>query len=147
MLCHAARRVFQLVPGAAPNYLSLRSERIVLCLQRQLWVDVHGFEEVAAAARREKKPATYRAAIELYSGELLPEDHYEEWTEGRCEEVRQLYLALLIELADRYKERGEHGLAVEALQKAVAEENILEEAHTARYIDMPLLSGRLDCRD
>ena len=119
----------------------------VLCLQRQLWVDVHGFEEVAATARREKEPATYRAAIELYSGELLPEDRYEEWTEGRCEEVRQLYLALLIELADLYKERGEHGLAIEALQKAVAEENILEEAHTARYIDMALLSGRLYCRD
>ena len=115
--------------------------------QRQLWVDVDGFEEVAATARREKEPATYRAAIELYSGELLPEDRYEEWTEGRCEELRQLYLALLIELADLYKERGEHGLVVEALQKTVAEENILEEAYTARYIDMTLLSGRLDCRD
>ena len=50
---HAARRVFQLGPGHARNYLSLRSERIVLCPERQLWVDVEAFEEVAATARRE----------------------------------------------------------------------------------------------
>jgi DNA-binding SARP family transcriptional activator len=55
----------------------------VLCPRGQLWVDVEAFEEVAATARREKEPAAYWTAIELYSGELLPEDRYEEWSEGR----------------------------------------------------------------
>jgi predicted ATPase/DNA-binding SARP family transcriptional activator/DNA-binding CsgD family transcriptional regulator len=126
---HVARRVFDPDPSAGSRYLSLQDDQLVLCPGGQLLVDVEAFEETAAAARRSKDPLAYRTAIELYSGELLPEDRYEEWAERRREELRQLYLALLIELADLYNERGEHGSAVEALQKAVAEEPILEEAH------------------
>jgi DNA-binding SARP family transcriptional activator len=44
-----------------------------------LWVDVESFEDAAGAARRARDPATYRAAIELYTGELLTEDRYESW--------------------------------------------------------------------
>jgi predicted ATPase/DNA-binding SARP family transcriptional activator len=136
---HAARRVLD--PDAGSLYLASEDASLVLCPEGNLWVDVEAFEEVAATARREKEPATYQGAIELYSGELLPEDRYEEWAQGRREELRQLYLALIVELADLYKERGEHRLAVEALQKAVAEEPILEEAHTG-LMGLYVLSGR-----
>ena len=54
-----------------------------------------------------RDPAAYRAAIDLYAGDLLPEDRYEEWAEGRRENLRQLYLALLIELAGLYEERDD----------------------------------------
>ena len=53
----------------------------MLCPEGQLWVDVEAFEEAAETARRSRDPAAYRAAIELYAGELLPEDRYEEWAE------------------------------------------------------------------
>ena len=43
-------------------------------------MDVEVFEEAADTARRSNDPSAYRAAIELYSGELLPEDRFEEWT-------------------------------------------------------------------
>ena len=59
-----------------------------------------------SAARRSRNPAAFRAAIDLYAGELLPGDRYEEWTEGRREALRRLYLALLIELAGLYEEQG-----------------------------------------
>ena len=39
--------------------------------------------------------------------ETSSEDRYEEWAEGRREELRQLYLALLFELAGLYEERGD----------------------------------------
>ena len=48
-----------------------------MCPQGHLWVDVVAFEEAVNTARCSKDPAAYRTAIELYSGELLPEDRYE----------------------------------------------------------------------
>ena len=77
-----------------------------------------GCESVSPA----KEPA-YRATIDLYSGDLLPEDRYEGWAENRREELRQLYLALLVELAGLHEGRGEHERGLEALRRAVREES------------------------
>jgi DNA-binding SARP family transcriptional activator len=126
---HAARKVID--PAIGSRYLASEDESLVLCPKGDLWVDVDAFEQAAVRARGTKEPATYRAALDLYEGDLLPEDRYEEWTEGEREELRQLYLALLIELAALHEERDEHGLAIEALRKATAREPILEEAHVS----------------
>jgi predicted ATPase/DNA-binding SARP family transcriptional activator/DNA-binding CsgD family transcriptional regulator len=126
---HVARRRFDPDPNTAARYLTLQGDQLALCPGEQLWVDMEAFEEAAAAARRSQDPAAYRTAIELYAGDLLPEDRYEEWAEARREEVRRLHLALLVELASLYEERGEHGPAVEALRRVEAEEPTLEKAH------------------
>jgi len=99
---HAARRTLE--PDTGSRYLELQGEQLVLCPGGQLWVDVEAFEEAASTARRSRDPAAYRAAIELYTGELLPEDRYEEWLEGRREALRQLYLTLLAGLATLQEE-------------------------------------------
>jgi len=138
---HVARRVFDPDPSAASRYLSLKGEQLALCPGEQLWVDVEAFEGTAAAARRSKDPAAFRTAIELYSGELLPEDRYEEWAQTRREELRRLCLTLLIELASLYEVRGEHEPAVEELRRVIAEEPTLEEAH-AGLMRLYALSGR-----
>jgi two-component SAPR family response regulator len=80
---HVARRTLHPDPEINSRYLTLSGEQLLMCPQGQLWVDVEAFEEAAATARRSKDLAAYRAAIELYSGELLPEDRYEEWAESR----------------------------------------------------------------
>ncbi|HYQ83136.1 MAG TPA: BTAD domain-containing putative transcriptional regulator, partial [Rubrobacter sp.] len=104
-------------------------------------MDVEAFEEAAATARREEEPAAYRAAIELYAGELLPADRYEEWAEEKRGEFRRLYLGLLVELARAYEERGDLGRAVQTLQMTVAKEPTLEEAHFD-LMRLYALSGR-----
>ena len=126
-ILHASRRILD--PTAGSRYLYVHGEQLVLCPGDQVLVDVEAFEEAAAAARRSQDPATYRTAIELYAGELLPEDRYEEWAEARREELRRLHLELLVELAGLYEERREHGPAIEALHRVVAEELTQEEAH------------------
>jgi hypothetical protein len=63
--------------------------------------------------------AAYRAAIELYAGELLPEDCYEEWTQERRAELRRTYLELL---AGLHEKREEYEPAIEVLRLAVSEE-------------------------
>ena len=136
---HTARKVLD--PAMGSRYLTSDDESLVLCPEGELWVDVDAFEQAAATARGAKESATYRAALDLYEGDLLPEDRYEEWTVGRREELRQLYLALLVELAGLHEERDEHGLAIEALRKATAKEPILEEAHVD-LMRLHAVSGR-----
>ena len=126
---HGARRALAADSIVASHYLASKEERVALCPEVELWVDVEAFEEAASAARRSRDPGAYRAALELYGGELLPEDRYEEWTEGRRGELIRLYLALLVELAGLYQERGDHHSAVVTLHAVLAEEPINEEAH------------------
>jgi DNA-binding SARP family transcriptional activator len=52
-------------PVAASRYLASKEERIALCQELELWVDVEAFEEAASAARHSHDPAAYRAALEL----------------------------------------------------------------------------------
>jgi DNA-binding SARP family transcriptional activator len=113
---HFARRTLDPAPPIASRYLELQGEQLVLCPDGQLWVDIEAFEEAAKAARRSGEPAAYRAAIELYAGELLPEDRYEEWTQDRREGLRQLHLTLLVELAGVHEEREEYESAIQALR-------------------------------
>ena len=126
---------------AVSSYLQLRDERLALCPDGPLWVDVGAFEEAAITARHGREAAAYRAALDLYSGELLPQDRYETWVEQRRAELRELYLSLLVELAALYEERGEHEPAIEALSGVVAKEPKHEDAHVG-LMRLYALSGR-----
>jgi predicted ATPase/DNA-binding SARP family transcriptional activator/DNA-binding CsgD family transcriptional regulator len=127
---HFARGVLESIPAStASRHLSLQGDLIVLCPEGLLWVDVEAFEGAAATARRSREPTAYRAAIELYAGELLPEDTYEEWTQERRASLRRTYLDLLVGLARLYEEREEYEPAIEALRRAVAEEPTNEETY------------------
>jgi len=128
---HVARRALEPDPTIATRYLSLRNEQLVMSPEGRLWVDVEAFEEAAASARHSGDPAAYRAAIELYSGELLPEDRYEEWTEEHRRRLREGYLSLLRKLARLCEEHADYDCAIDALRRAVAEEPTREEAHAS----------------
>jgi DNA-binding SARP family transcriptional activator len=116
---HAARKALGVVGSL---YLASEDESLVLCPESDLRVDVEVFEEAALTARRSRDPAACRMALDLYAGELLPEDRYEEWAENRRADLRRMYLELLAELAALHEERGEYGSAAEALQSVVTEE-------------------------
>jgi predicted ATPase/DNA-binding SARP family transcriptional activator/DNA-binding CsgD family transcriptional regulator len=124
---HTARKIIDADAGS--HYLASEYESLVLCPGGDLWVDVDAFEEAAATARRSQDPAACRAALDLYAGELLPEDRYAEWSQDRREQLRRLNLDLLVELARLHEGRGEDGAAIEALSRALAIEPSLEQAH------------------
>jgi predicted ATPase/DNA-binding SARP family transcriptional activator len=125
---HVARRALE--PDlSAPHYIVSHGEQLALCPDRPLWVDVEAFEEAAASARRSRDPAAYRVALDLYAGDLLPEDLYEDWAEDRRRQVRNSYLALLVEMAELCEERRDLGSAIDALREAVCEEPEHEAAH------------------
>ncbi|HSK82880.1 MAG TPA: BTAD domain-containing putative transcriptional regulator [Rubrobacter sp.] len=124
---HTARRTFDLSMGY--RYLASRDESLVLCPESSLWVDVDAFEEAARSARRSPEPVLYRAALDLYTGELLPTDRYEEWAEEPRRRLQQTYLSLLLGLAHLHEELADYDCAIEALRRVVSEEPTREEAH------------------
>jgi predicted ATPase/DNA-binding SARP family transcriptional activator len=128
-ILHAARKVLNPIEGS--HYLASHEESLVLCPGGDLWVDVDAFEEAAATARRARDPGAYRTAMELYSGELLPADRYEEWAEGRRQELLQTWLSSHLELARVYEERGEYEKGIDVLQKALLEEPTNEAMHAS----------------
>ena len=69
---YISRKAFDAVAGS--RYLASEDRSLVLSPENELWVDVEAFEEATALARRSRNPAAYRAALELYTGDLLPED-------------------------------------------------------------------------
>ncbi len=143
---HAARRALEpsvaAGGGGAPSgYLLLREEQVVLCRDCAVWVDVEAFEEAAVGARHVGEPQAFGAAIDLYAGELLPEDRYEVWTEERRAQLKELHLSLLTELAALHEQRGEYGAAIEVLGRTVAEEATREAAHEG-LMRLYTLSGR-----
>jgi predicted ATPase/DNA-binding SARP family transcriptional activator/DNA-binding CsgD family transcriptional regulator len=128
---HVARRTLESAATAntASRHLTLRGDLLALCPGGLLWVDVEAFEHAAATARRSGEPAAYRAAVELYAGDLLPEDIYEPWAEEKRGQLRQSYHALLLELSGLHEEHEEYGPAIEALRRVAADEPTRVEAH------------------
>jgi predicted ATPase/DNA-binding SARP family transcriptional activator/DNA-binding CsgD family transcriptional regulator len=126
---YVARRTLELEPLGGSRYLTLHGEQLVLCPEEELWVDVEAFEQAAEAARLSRDPAAYRSATDLYAGELLPEDRYEEWTDQHRRRFREMHLSLLVSLAHLREEREEHDFAAETLEEVLAEDPAREEAH------------------
>jgi predicted ATPase/DNA-binding SARP family transcriptional activator/DNA-binding CsgD family transcriptional regulator len=124
---HTARRTLD--PTMGSSYLASRDESLVLCPESSLWVDVDAFEEAARSARRSHEPAAYEAALELYAGELLPGDRYEEWAEEPRRRLQESYLSLQFGLANLHEDLEDYDFAIEALGKVVSEEPTREEAH------------------
>jgi predicted ATPase/DNA-binding SARP family transcriptional activator/DNA-binding CsgD family transcriptional regulator len=116
-------------PTMGSRYLASRDASLVLCPESSLWVDVEAFEEAARTARRSREPAIYRAALDLYTGELLPTDRYEEWSEEPRRRLQETHLSLLLGLAHLHEELADYDSAIEALRRVVSEEPTREEAH------------------
>jgi predicted ATPase/DNA-binding SARP family transcriptional activator len=104
---HAARRAL-----GDPAALTLTDD--VLALTPAAWVDVEDFERAAAADDPE-------AALTRYAGELLPEDRFEPWSQGRRAALRDLQLDLCVRAASGHAARGDPATGVALLARAVAD--------------------------
>ncbi|MGH9172816.1 MAG: AfsR/SARP family transcriptional regulator, partial [Vicinamibacterales bacterium] len=128
---HAARRAMQPAADRRLTLLSAQGERIVLSPVCPVWTDLEAFESAAIGARGAADPAAYDTAIDLYGGELLPDDRYEDWAAGRREALSATYLGLLVDVARLREGRGEHGRAIAALERVVASDAAHEQAQVS----------------
>jgi DNA-binding SARP family transcriptional activator len=130
---YTARRALEpnLRPSWPSAYIHLEWNRVVLDESAGLRVDVDEFERAADVAQQTRESAAYTSALERYTGELLPEDRYEDWAIERREALERRYLGLLMELADLHESEDRPYAAIDALAHVVAREPVHEEAHVA----------------
>jgi predicted ATPase/DNA-binding SARP family transcriptional activator len=126
---YVARRALEPTAARGSAYLRLAGDVLSLQAPGGLWVDVDAFTVAASAARRDRDPAAYWTAVERYTGDLLPDDAYEDWAADRRETLRQEHVALLLALANVCREQGEPEQAIAALRRLVAHEPAHEAAH------------------
>jgi DNA-binding SARP family transcriptional activator len=98
---HYARRA-----AGRHDTVVLRNDIVHLFPNAELIVDALRFDELSRRAIADRDPTTARAAIERYTGELLPDDRYENWAGERRELLRLRHLNLL-RLAGQWLEVSE----------------------------------------
>src|ERR687885_602473 len=127
---YMARRILEpdLPPRRASTYMQLRHDLLLLEAPGGLWIDVEAFLAAARTAHEERTLQAYREALRLYTGDLVPEDQYEDWAIASREWLSGLRVTLLVELAGVQEQAGELGAAIETLQQGVASDPMHEEA-------------------
>ncbi|HZS05511.1 MAG TPA: BTAD domain-containing putative transcriptional regulator [Blastocatellia bacterium] len=126
---HSARRALEPEPGVRSHFILNRERHVILQAPRELRVDVAVFEQRAGEALEGADPSRYEAALEVYAGDLLPEDPYEDWATLRREQLSALRRSLPARLAGIYEKGGQYQRSIERLKELVACDPVNEEAH------------------
>jgi DNA-binding SARP family transcriptional activator len=107
-------------------------------------VDVRGFETASSsafAAPAGERVGLARQAVAHYSGELLPADRYEPWTEAPRERLRRRYVELVELLVTEAVDRADTDEAVHLLDLAIGAEPFDEQRYV-RAAELLLAQGR-----
>jgi DNA-binding SARP family transcriptional activator len=124
---HVARRALA-GDGRSNGLLELRDDVVVLRADGLVEVDVRSFEQLAAHARATGDLADLRVAVAAYTGDLLPEDRFEDWAVEPRAELRRSLCDLLTDLSQGAAEDGQDAEALDALQRALAVDPLHERA-------------------
>lgn len=139
-MLHVARRALATIPTPGVDLLVRDGDEIVLQSPGLAWVDAHAFEASAIAAHRSADPVALERAIDLYAGDLLPEDRYEDWTSVWRESLREQYLSLHLALGDAYAAGDDHVRAAAILERAFRLDPLNEDI-AARLMQQVALTG------
>lgn len=128
---YGARRALEpdLAKGARSKFISTRKNQVFLESPGSLSVDADKFEKLAGTALRNDDPEAAQKALELYRGDLLLEDIYEDWIYTRRESLRILFRKTATKTAELYAARGEYQASIEILKKLAAEDHSDEYVH------------------
>ncbi|HUG15262.1 MAG TPA: tetratricopeptide repeat protein [Thermomicrobiales bacterium] len=138
---HAVRQALRAGEGRESPFAQAIDDEIVLQRVGRAWVDADAFEHAAGAALRSGSVADLRAALDLYTGELLPEDRYEDWASALRERLRGLHLSLLSALAGALEGAGDAAGAIDALESVLAADPT-DEAAARRLMRAYTASGQ-----
>jgi DNA-binding SARP family transcriptional activator len=112
------RRVLQpdLASASQSSYIALKDDVLTLTPTAVGWVDVEAFEQlIQLGGQQHHNLDSYNAALELYQGELLPENVYDDWANQRRNSLHKSYVDLLRLVSSLYAERANFQQAVSTL--------------------------------
>jgi DNA-binding SARP family transcriptional activator len=116
--------LYRLRQGLGEAWLLVEPEKVSLNPDADLWVDVWEFEQLL----KTNDPATLTKAVELYTGDLLPEI-YDDWILARRVALQESYLATLPRLGQTAEQQGQLENAFEYYHLLAHADPLNEEGH------------------
>ena len=110
-----------------------------LRLNEGVWVDVHEFSRLLAKAAPPVEALS--AALDLYQGELLPNDRYSEWTQAPRAALRRRFREASLTLAQQYRQQDNYAEAVLLLTPLLDDDPADEPVHR-ELMRLYTLNGR-----
>ena len=121
--------------GSNSRYILRLGEGYCFSSNAPCWLDTEAFQEAVSAAERAQesgdwRPAVeaYERAIQLYRGEFLEADRYEEWSLTPREHWQGAYLATLSQLAECHAQLGDCSRAITACRQILKTQPTCESA-------------------
>ncbi|MEW5985905.1 MAG: AAA family ATPase [Chloroflexota bacterium] len=111
----------------------------VLILEPAVWVDAHQFEQLCAVGR--SSVPDLQRALNLYQGELLPDERYADWTIGPREALQRLYRQGSLDSAAHLAGRGDYDQAIARLLPLLGYDHADEIVHR-ELMRLYALAGR-----
>ena len=129
---HSTLHTIRRVVGFNSDILSVRNESIRF-IPENVEVDVDVFEKLIKLAESSKdmneREKLLRSAVDLYKGDFLPEDMYEDWSTPYREYYRELYIDALRNLCHILMEKEEYTEVKNLAKKLVSMDPYNEEAY------------------
>jgi DNA-binding SARP family transcriptional activator len=135
---HSLRAILERcpLPAGCRSHVVFQDGHYRLCEEVRFYTDV---EEFDARCRRGRAlegrdllgaaVAEYESAVELYRGDYLSEDLYEEWTMIERQRLTNSYLEILDRLSGYYAESGQYEKCIRACYKLLEKEPYYENSH------------------
>jgi DNA-binding SARP family transcriptional activator len=121
--------------------ITLADDVVRLCPAGGLIVDVDVFEQAAANARSTGDITELRAALDRWTGQLLPEDSYADWAEEHRARLTETHAAVATLLGSKLFELGERDAALALLEPLASSRPLDEQLHRV-LIDVVAGLGR-----
>ena len=134
---HGLRKLLGSCPSSAlVNYILLEEGYYRLSPAVEVGTDVDEFDACYEQGRRlervgrpEEAAAEYEGAVELYRGDYLVEDLYEDWTMVERERLANAYADMLNRLAVHYMERGQLRASARACYRVLEKDRCHEDSY------------------
>lgn len=135
VVLHRLRKTLGHLTGSTSPYVWYKSN--LISLNRGLVrLDIDEFLFLYRRARRAEQAGDIKdsiifgnSAIELYKGDYLEDELYASWTILKREEIRGLYINILLRTAAHYENQGSSRKSVDLLKLVVKADPTLEEAY------------------
>jgi DNA-binding SARP family transcriptional activator len=134
---HGLRKLLSECPASGlGNYILLEEGYYRLCPTVRVETDIDEFDEcyergrhLEKTGRTEEAAAEYEKAVELYRGDYLIEDLYEDWTMVERERLANAYVDMLDRLAVHYMESGQLREAIRACYRVLKKDRCHEDSY------------------